>query len=248
MQKHEVKVEWNDGLEKDLFSRRGLDSFDSFWALERSGADIEYKDVRTHRDKRSGRVIRQIACIKFEQNIKYFLKRGEGIGYESVRREFEAFSVVGRFGFKPARIVAHSFDDGGRRAFILMKNIAGCICLDDVVNGRVPPETMAKYKIREKDTLTRLAANILSYQRAGFCYPDIEARRIFVNPSNSELHLVGLERFGRRARLSFLCMLPFAGRLLHHLERRRLLKTLSSHGNAARELMKLFRKGARPDA
>ncbi len=243
-----VKIEWHDEIEREIFARRGLDSFESFWALEQSGADIEYKDVRIHRDKGCGRVIRQIACIKFEQNIKYFLKRGEGSGYESLRNEFDAYSVVGRFGFKPAKIVAHSFDDGGRRAFILAKNVAGCICLDDVVNGRVPPETMAKYKTCEKDVLAGLAARVLAYQREDFFYPDLKAKHIFVNPNNYELHLIDLERFEHRTRLSFLRRLPFVGRLLHHLERRRLLKTLSPQGNTARALRKLFRKGARPDA
>jgi hypothetical protein len=248
MQKHEVKIKWNDGLEKDIFARRGLDSFDSFWVLERSGADIEYKDVRIHLDKSTGRAARQIACIKFEQNIKYFLKRGEGSEYGSVRKEFDAYSVVGKFGFKTAKIIAHSFDEGGRRAFILMKNIAGCICLDDVDKGNLPPETMAKYQTGERNILSNLAENIMAYQRAGFHYPDLKAKHIFVNPNNSDIYLIDLERFEHEKQLPLRCRLPFVRRFLHLSERRTLLGTISKQGNTARALKRLFTKRADKDA
>ncbi len=243
-----MKVEWTDEFERENFFSRGMDSFKSFWKLEKSGADIEYKSIRKHIPRGTKVPERQIACIKFEQNIKYFLKRGRGKEVNAIKNEFDALKIIQSFGFKTAKLIAYAFDDDNKRAFILLKNLAAYLSLDDIVSLRLSPDMIAKYQVREKEILSKLAQCIRSYQNANYFYPDLKAKHIFVNPNNADVALVDLERFLPASTMPFYCKIKLCRAIFHAKEIKKLLQSLSKNRLTMRALEKLLQKRGKSNA
>ncbi|HPN85209.1 MAG TPA: lipopolysaccharide kinase InaA family protein [Victivallales bacterium] len=247
MEDVDIKVEWRDDIERGIFSSRGLSSFSSFWNMEESGANIEYKDIRIHKGNAPSGRERQIACIKFEQNIKYFLKRGEGKGFTAIKSEFEAFPKAEKFGFKTAKIVAYAFDEENKRAFLIMKNLAGCLCLHDVVSGKLHPEMIARYQVNEKQIISNIARCIVSYQKGNYFYPDLKAKHIFFNRHNADICLIDLERFAHADDLPFYYRIKFFAKFLHNCEIKTLLHSVSASVQSQKALKKAIDLEMAPD-
>lgn len=236
------KIEWSDFLEKEIFSQRGFESFESFWNLEESGTNVEYKDVNIHFDKKNGQKLSHLTCIKLEQNVKYFLKRSQGKRYLSLRQEFRSYKTVTKFGFKTAKLVAFSLNDDKKKGFLLIKNIGNAICFQDLCDGNLPPETVARYQTSEKEILAKLASNIIAYQRAGHFYQGLIPKHIFINLNNADIYIVDLERFVDKKYSFPLSRIPFIARYWHYQERKNLLKSISNLKSTSKELKKLLSK------
>ncbi|HOK04886.1 MAG TPA: lipopolysaccharide kinase InaA family protein [Victivallales bacterium] len=236
------QIEWSDHIENEIFSQRGFESFDSFWNLENSGTDIEFKDVSEHFDKTKKIKTLHVTCIRLAENVKYFLKRAQLEDYEYLKNEFQAYNVIGKFGFKTAKLVAFSFNDQKKHGFILVKNIGNAICLNDLNNGMLLPDTVARYQTHEKEILTKLASSIRRYQHAGYFYPSLLAKHIFVNLNTIEIFLIDLENFCHKKELPFYYQIPYIGYYFHKKERKKLLNSLSNLKNTVNALQKLLIK------
>jgi hypothetical protein len=141
-----------------------------------------------------------------------------------------------------AKLLAYSFDEKNMRAFLLYRNLSGYHCLDDVINRRLPPETMASYQVREKDILGLLAKAVLRYQGKNYFYPDLKPKHVFVDFMNLKIALIDLERFEPLDRKSWLHRFEFVRVLAHRNEIKMFLSLLGKKNAALSDFMKLSRK------
>ncbi len=187
-------VRWSSEFDKGRFSDAGLESFEDFWNLEESGARAEYKPVRRHVDRRTGKVNRQITIVRINK-IKYYLKRASGESYKCIEREFEALKVLPDFGLCTAKLLSYGFDRQTKRAFLIFKSLSGYHSLEELVNLEAPPEVIAGFQVHKKEILKTIAAAIHRIHHANYFYPDWVAKHIFIRKGSSEVVLIDLERF-----------------------------------------------------
>jgi hypothetical protein len=236
-----IKIEWLNDFEKENFSNCRMNSFESFWDIENSASDIEFRHIKTRLDRRTGKPERQITCLKLN-GIKYYLKRAARKAVKNIRTEFEALKILPDFGLETAKLLAYSFDKKNTRAFLLYRNLSGYYCLDDVINRRLPPETIASYQVREKDILGLLAKAVLRYQGKNYFYPDLKPKQVFVDFMNLKIALINLERFEPLNRKSWLHRFEFVRVLAHRKEIKRFLSFFGKKRVTLFDFIKLSRK------
>ncbi len=187
-------VRWASEFDKERFQEAGLYDFDSFWNLEQSGASVEYKPVKQHYDRKTGRMKRQTTIVRLNR-IRYYLKRASGDSYKFLKNEFDTLRILPEFGFDTAKLLAYSLDDEKRRGFLIYKSLSGYNSLAELNGLLAPPEAIASFKVHKKEVMRRIASSVQTIHDANYFYPDWNASHIFVRKGSSEVVLIDLERF-----------------------------------------------------
>ncbi|HBC89106.1 MAG TPA: hypothetical protein DCZ94_19380 [Lentisphaeria bacterium] len=187
-------IRWSSEFDRDKLLAAGLSDFDSFWNLEQSGATAEYKPVRQHYDRKTGRMKKQTTIVRINK-IRYYLKRASGDSYKFLKNEFETLKILPDFGLNTAKLLAYCLDDQDKRGFLLYKSLSGYNSLEELNGLRAQPEAIASFKVHKKDILRNIASAVNAIHHAGYFYPDWVAGHIFIRKGSQEVVLIDLERF-----------------------------------------------------
>ncbi len=185
---------WKDESAEDVFADAGFYKFDDFWDLEGGQKDFEYRDIRKHRDRKTGEVNRQICCLKI-RGVKYFLKRSSGRAFINLVNEREGMKAVEKFGLRSSKLLYRGFDPVKKRSVLLTGNLGGFYPLSDLLKYKVSPEIAADFEVNKIEFLQRLTRAIKKMHKKKYFYPDWFAKHIYVRPKPMEIALIDLERF-----------------------------------------------------
>ncbi len=234
-------VRWSSEFDRDRFSEAGLASFEELWNLEESGARAEYKPVKRHVDRKTGKVKRQTTIVRVNK-IKYYMKRASGESYKSITSEFEALKILPDFGLCTARLLAYGFDEPDKRAFLIFKSLSGYHSLEDLVNRKAPPEVIAGFQVHKKEILKTIASAIHRIHKANYFYPDWIANHIFIRKGTSEVVLIDLARFCHLSRCPWYYRYRVVRNFVRSQEWKKLKRALGSKIYTKKFLNKLLRE------
>lgn len=190
---NQEKIIWLNNEEKERLANAGFCSFADFWNLE-DKEQVDSEVCREHSDRSSGDIVRRTVKLKIDGEI-YFLKRTQGKYFQCVLNEAEAAKVLPSFNLQTAEMAAYSFDYQENKGFILLKNLEGYVCVQELVRKNASPEQLQCFADNIKQHLTRLVKAFLEVRKGQYYYPDWRDKHIFFNFKSDSVALIDLERF-----------------------------------------------------
>ena len=187
-------MNWNNKKAEQKFTKINLKSFSDFWNLEKNKTALQLKSMRKHINKKTGVINRQMTRITVNNEI-FYLKRAQGVAYETIINEYEAVRQLPTFGLSPADLSMYAFDDQVRRGFLLYENLKNFYSLNDLISRNAPAEVIDFFMSRRHDYFLRISGIIRKVHKAGYYFPDWVAWHIFIKKDSDEIALIDLERF-----------------------------------------------------
>ena len=189
-----MNIDWQNSRDKDIFAKAELINFADFIYVEQRASKVNLLSMRDHRDKKSGKIDRQMTRITIDNNI-YYMKRAYCNSFKNVKNEYEAIKVLPKFGLKPAEIVAYAFNESEKKGFIILKDLTGFYSISEIIKGNTPDDTLNDFISRKDEILQRTAKIIRDIHKKGYVYPDWFAKHIYIKKGCDEIVLIDLERF-----------------------------------------------------
>lgn len=191
-----MDIVWNDvDLKKEL-DTLGVSSVADFWWIEdRVDGKASTSLCREHVDRKSGEVDRKTAMVRVQDDT-FFLKRFSGKSYENAMGEYDAISLVPRFGVKTADVAAYYLNPDERKGFILMRDLKRFWSLEQFVRRKgCSDDEVERLRESGRVLLDKLMRAFHHMQEAGYSYPDWRDKHIMFDVLDMEIALIDLERF-----------------------------------------------------
>jgi hypothetical protein len=222
-----TQINWNDKEAEKVFNNLGIKEPNDLINIEKLPSEISVKLMRRHIDKETGKTKREMNRLEIDGKY-YFLKRTFDEAYENIQTEYDAICKLPDFDFFPPEVAAYYLNEEKAEGFILLNNLDDFYSIKEILNGDAPDAVIEYFKVNKESILTTVAERLRVIHKAGYRYPDIYAKHVYIKKDDPTIALIDLERFRHLKDSPLYFSLPIANGIVRKKFWKKFYKSLVS--------------------